>query len=192
MHNGILHSSENEQVIAASNNVETPCKHTEQVPSGLVALPLTWVHCWRHWRHTFLLPASFPRCLSLICHTHSHGASYGLIFLNHVGVTCLWESPLRGASYCHAHCLMDPRLRAGPSDTIYCASGPLRNSPTGGPLHLRTGLSFLSLPIVSCWQDPNHTVHSPNPDWDSLPPPAAVFLICPLSLRVLKKTQIFC
>lgn len=61
MHNGILHSSENEQVIAASNNVETPCKHTEQVPSGLVALPLTWVHCWRHWRHTFLLPASFPQ-----------------------------------------------------------------------------------------------------------------------------------
>ena len=61
MCNGILHSSENEQIAAMSNNVETSCKHTEQIPSGLVALPLTWVHCWRHWCHTFLLPASFPQ-----------------------------------------------------------------------------------------------------------------------------------
>lgn len=36
------------------------------------------------------------------------------IFLNHVGVTCLWESPLRGASYCHAHCLMDPLIASRP------------------------------------------------------------------------------
>ena len=30
-----------------------------------------------------------PRCLSPIFHTHSHGASYGLVFLNHVSGTYL-------------------------------------------------------------------------------------------------------
>lgn len=119
MCNGILHSSENEQIIATSNTVETPCKHTEQIPSGLVALPLTRVHCWRHWCHTFLSPASFPQVPA----SHlPHPQSWSIIRTDLLE-PCWCDLPEK-AHYLEPLIVMSiawwtPWLRAGPSDTIY-------------------------------------------------------------------------
>lgn len=89
-----------------------------RLPVGLLlclALEASW--------GTDAIPFSYqhlsPRALSPIFHTHSHGASYGLVFLNHVGGTCLWNSPYLEPLIVMPIVWWTLWLLAGPSETIY-------------------------------------------------------------------------